>query len=143
MNIYCLERFKVEFEKLKNKKPYKNLEKELVEYFFGKNTADLCNGTRLNNSDTEPFIKKRLVGSGGFRLYFLVIIKNDCLYLMFVHPKTGPEGADNIKAESQALIYKEVLECIKNQDLYELSISENSDFIVFEKIRVSPQQKIS
>ena len=38
MQIYCLEDFKVEFEKLKPKKSYKTIEKEIIAYFFGKTT---------------------------------------------------------------------------------------------------------
>ncbi|MBB6126952.1 hypothetical protein [Mucilaginibacter lappiensis] len=148
MNIYCLERFKVEFEKLKNKKPYKNLEPELIEYFFDKECAALCNGTRLNNSSTEPYIKKRLDGAGGYRTYYLIVIKDDCLYLMFVHPKTGPDGAENITPESKAAIYKDVLECIKSKDLYELSLPKDKSSIIFEKVKeekatASHQQKVS
>ena len=87
MTIYCIESFKNALEKLSKKKPYKSLEQEIISYFFNKPVAELISGTRLNNSNTEPYIKKRLDGSGGFRLYFLILIKNDNLYLMFVHPK--------------------------------------------------------
>jgi hypothetical protein len=90
MQIYCIDDFLVQFEKLKKKKPYKTLEKDLLEYFFNKNMGELLDGIRLNNNNETPYIKKRLNGSGGYRMYYLVIIKNNCLYLMFVHPKNRP-----------------------------------------------------
>lgn len=34
MKIYCLEDFKKEFDKLMTKKSYRELEKEIIQYFF-------------------------------------------------------------------------------------------------------------
>src|SRR5690606_7642 len=96
MRIYCLDDFRKEFEKLRTKKSYNNLEIEIIRYFFDKTSEELRSGTRLNQSNDTPYIKKRLSGSGGYRFYFLLLIKKDSLYLMFVHPKTGPAGASNI-----------------------------------------------
>lgn len=134
MDIYCLEEFKNEFDKLKSKKSYRNLEQELIAYFFNKTAEELRSGTRLNNSDETPYIKKRLKGSGGYRFYFLLIIKNDKLYLMFVHPKSGSLGAENITDESKAVLYKKVLECIKTNNLYQLELNKTNTNIVFKKL---------
>jgi hypothetical protein len=60
MSIYCLEDFKVEFEKLISKKAYKSLEKDLIDYFFNKPFQELCTGTRLNHSKEAPYIKKKI-----------------------------------------------------------------------------------
>lgn len=109
MKFFCLQDFKVEFEKLISKKAYSSLEQDLINYFFGKSAQELCSGTRLNNSDKTPYIKKRLKGSGGYRFYFLLILKDESLYFMFVHPKTGPIGANNITDESKAYLYKKIL----------------------------------
>lgn len=107
----------------------------MIDYFFGKKSADLLSGKRLNNSTDIPYIKKRLDGKGGYRVYFLVKIAEDKLYLMFMHPKTGPDGSDNITPESKAKIYKDVLTAIKENDLYELSINgTNSSKIDFKKL---------
>jgi hypothetical protein len=134
MDIYCLADFKVEFEKLNSKKSYNTIESDLIEYFFDKSIQELSSGTRLNNSDDTPYIKKRLRGSGGFRCYFLLILKNESLYLMFVHPKTGSKGSENITDESKAYLYKKVLECIKSEDLYKLTLDETLTKINFIKV---------
>jgi len=126
MEFYCLSVFKDEFEKLCKKNSYAGLPQDLIDCFFGKKTVDILSGTRLNQSDTVPYIKKRLSGRGGFRLYFLVNIKKEKVYLMFVHPKTGSEGSDNITNESKAKIYKDVLEAIKTNNLFEVIIAQNS-----------------
>lgn len=132
MKIYCIEDFKKEYEKLKKKKSYNAIEKDIIDYFFGKSTSELCSGTRLNNSVSEPYIKTRIKGSGGFRVYFLLLIKKGKLYLMFIHPKTGSMGADNITDDSKAKLYKQVLEGIKDKNLY--SIFEENNKLIFEKL---------
>jgi hypothetical protein len=134
MELYCLEDFKVEYDKLKSKKSYKTIEQEIINYFFGKSTEQLYSGVRLNHSIDVPYIKKRLGGRGGFRVYFLLVIKNDSLYLMFVHPKTGSQGSDNLTDESKAYLYKKVLECIQSEDLYKLSLEESQKEIKFDKL---------
>lgn len=121
MNIFCLEEFKIAFEKMKSKKSYKSIEKDIIDYFFDKSVEELSSGTRLNNNNEIPYIKKRLNGSGGFRVYFLLIIKDEKLYLMFIHPKTGTLGSENITDESKA-------------DLYELTLDTKINTIIFEKI---------
>ncbi len=131
MTIFCLEDFKIQFEKLKKKNSYLSIEKDIIDYFFGKEIKELISGTRLNNSAEAPYIKKRLNGSGGFRVYFLLIVKDEKLYLMFVHPKTGSMGFDNITDESKSMLYKKVLRNILNNELYLLSVEENT--IIFKK----------
>lgn len=131
MEIFCLEDFKVEFEKLKKKNSYSTIEEDIIEYFFDKEITQLMSGTRLNNSDDAPYIKKRLNGSGGFRIYFLLIIKDKRVYLMFVHPKTGSLGYENITDESKAMLYKKNLEGIKANNLYKITVVNNN--LVFKK----------
>lgn len=133
MRIFCLDDFKVEFEKLVSKKSYRNLQKEIIDYFFDKSVEDLKSGTRLNNDDEIPYIKKRLRGNGGYRCYFLLVIKDECVYLMFVHPKTGSSGSSNITDESKTYLYKKVHKSIQNSDLYELSLNDEKKEIVFSK----------
>ena len=131
MTILCLEDFKIQFEKLKKKNSYLSIEKDIIDYFFEKEVNELISGTRLNNSAETPYIKKRINGSGGFRVYFLLVIKDEKLYLMFLHPKTGSMGYDNISDELKSLLYKKVLESILNNELYILSVDENR--IIFKK----------
>ena len=134
MQIFCIDKFKAEFEKLISKKQYSTLEKEIIDYFFDKTPDELLSGTRLNNSTETPYIKKRLRGKGGFRLYFFALIRKGNIYLMFVHPKTGPYGASNITDESKALLYKNVLEAIKSNNLFQLQLNEDKKHLLFLKI---------
>lgn len=73
----------------------------------------------------------RLEGRSGYRFYYLLIIKNDELYLMFLHPKTGPNRAENITKDFKKTIYNSVLTAIKNNDLFEVSVDKNK--LLFKK----------
>jgi len=131
MRLFCTHFFKKEYEKLIKNKSYRSIESEIITNFFEKEISEVNNGTRLNFSSTEPYIKKRLSGRGGFRIYFLLLIKQECLYFMFVHPKSGSSGADNIDDDSKAKIYKEVLDNIKTGDVIEMKLSDCKKIIHF------------
>jgi hypothetical protein len=132
--VYCISDFKDAFDDLIKKRPYKDIEVDIIAYFFDKKLEDLQSGKRLNHSQDEPYIKKRLEGKGGFRVYFLIKIIKENIYLMFVHPKTGPQGSDNITDDSKAKIYKNVLECIKTNDLYKLTRNDDKNKLIFTKV---------
>lgn len=99
--------------------------------------VQLCTGTRLNGSSETPYIKKRLKGRGGFRVYFLVLILNDCLYLMHVHAKTGKLGYENVADAFKTSIYKDVLLAIESNDLIEMTLDETATSIDFKNIQIS------
>lgn len=129
MRIFCTNYFKESFERLKGKKPYRDLEAEIIQYFFGKSVPQLTNGTRLNQIKNKPFIKKRLQGSGGYRVYYLLLIDSEKLYLLFVHPKTGPDGSQNITDESKALIYRHAFEANDGQNHWEMTVKNETQIL--------------
>jgi hypothetical protein len=131
MTVFALEEFKIEFDKLKKKNSYATIEKEIISYFFSDNPSQINSGVRLNNSDTVPYIKKRLNGSGGLRIYFLLIILDEKVYLMFVHPKTGSLGYDNISDKSKGWLYKKALNDIESNNLFLLTVV--NDELKFDK----------
>lgn len=127
MEIYCLEEFKTEYDKLKKNNSYKDLEKNIINFFFGKHQDDFFKtGTLMNGSHEIPFIKMRIKGSGGWRFYYLLIINKGKLYLMFLHPKTGSSGASNITSAFAKSIYNTVLKEITANNLYTLSVAEGA-----------------
>lgn len=135
MNIYCIEDFKRNVERLARNKSYSTLQKDIIEYFFnGKNIHEVKSGTRLNNSDDIPYIKKRLSGSGGYRVYYLLVFVKDSIYLMYVHPKTGSMGSENLTRETISSLYKKVYECIEANDLYLVQASEDKTRLAFINI---------
>lgn len=52
---------------------------------------------------------------------------------MFLHPKTGSLGYENITDESKAHLYKKVLESIQSNNLYNVTVEDNK--LVFKNLR--------
>ncbi len=55
---------------------------------------------------------------------------------MFVHPKTGSLGAENINDESKAYLYKKILNCIKSGDLYKIEINGSNNLVFMKQQQV-------
>lgn len=132
MDVYCTRRFQEEFSKLTGKKSYRDLPKVLLEFLDGKSIGEVTNGVFLNNNTITPFIKKRLTGSGGYRVYFLSVVVKDTVYLAFIHPKTGSLGSANLKKGAAADLLSEILDAIDTNKLIKLMFDANSKSIVFE-----------
>lgn len=123
MEIYCLQEFKSKFEKLKKKNSYLSIEREIIDNFFGKKPLDFFKqGSRITGTAEIPFIKKRISGSGGWRIYYLLLIKDGKLYLMYIHPKTGSMALENIGENFEKTLYDEILSCIKSNDIFRLTV---------------------
>ncbi len=133
MNLFCIEDFKIEYEKLKSKNSYKTLESDIHNYFYKKTVDQLKSGTLLNANNEKPFIKKRLKGKGGFRIYYYLFIHEKNIYLAFVHPKTGKFGSENIEDKYKANIQKKVIASIKNNSVYLVELDEEKTKISFHK----------
>lgn len=131
MTVYCIEDFKLAYQKLIRKNSYHSLTVDIINYFFCNDVQQLCTGVNLNNSNTIPFIKKRLSGSGGYRLYYLVLIKDSNIYLSYVHPKTGSMGFDSITDDSKSLLFKKTLIAIQTNTLYLLTPSRCNTKLTF------------
>ena len=114
------------------KRKYRCIETHIIDFFFTDCSIDkLKTGTRLNGHSPNPFIKKRLGGSGGFRMYYYLLIKDSRVYLSFVHPKTGKMGADNIDPKSIAHLISETALAIESQELFKVQLCEKRENLEF------------
>jgi hypothetical protein len=68
-------------------------------------------------------------------MYYLAVIIRECIYLAYIHPKTGSEGASNTTNEVRSELYKLVTDAIKNGPLYHVRLGEKH--IEFEPVKVS------
>ncbi len=134
MDVFCISEFKDQFDQLIKKKNYRTIEQEIIDYVFDKQVNDLRTGTNLNQSSTAPFIKKRIAGRGGYRLYYLLVIRKNSVHLAYVHPKTGSLAENNISVNRIKHLQKRVLESIKSGCMFRLSLSENKKQIIFDAI---------
>lgn len=130
MSVFCTEKFKSEYKSLIKKKSYSSLTSLLYNFFFTyQDIEEIKSGTRLNGHAQSPLIKKRLAGSGGFRVYYYLLVVEEDIFLMYVHPKTGKRGADNVSREAIAKLYKDILNHINDKNLYEmLWVDKNGRF---------------
>lgn len=134
MKVFSTLEFKNEFEKLIRKNSYKYLSEEIISCYLGeKDIKDCLEGTKLNGHSPNPFIKKRLGGSGGSRLYLIAVIKRDSIYLSFIHPKAGALGYENISNSKKTQLLNDVVFCIENNNLFEVTCCENNKTIVFKE----------
>lgn len=135
MDFDCTPEFKKEFEKLKKNKSYISLVNLLIDFLTDED-YDFSAGSNLNNNQKTPYIKKRIKGSGGYRLYYYFIIVDNRITLMFIHPKSGSSGFESVSSKKrlQLLEYRET--CVKNNDLYMVEPKENEIVFIHFKERV-------
>lgn len=133
MKIFCTAEFEKIFKKLSRKNAYRDLEREIIEYFFAEK-IDFSGGRRLGGHAENPYIKKRLGGSGGYRTYFYVVVKQDNLYLMFLHPKTGPDGSPNITDDAKTQLLKDLILDIKLGRLLSVTKHETRKQLIFRAL---------
>ena len=134
MELFCSYDFHQAYHKLKKNNSYREIESLILKHFFDKTPLELCEGTLLNNrSEVNPYIKKRLKGSGGFRVYYYLYFTDGKLFLLFVHPKSGSMGVPNIDDAFKAQIIKKLPEAIKNKEIYNLSKDKSGKKIIFTK----------
>ena len=123
--IYCIEAFRKQLQKLRKSNSYKDIDQLLIKFLRNRDINHFRTGTLLNKSITHPYIKHDIGGRSGYRLYYLAIIIGECVYLAFIHPKTGSEGSPNTTNDSRTELYKAVADAIKDKKLYRVSVIGN------------------
>jgi hypothetical protein len=114
-------------------KSYKDIDRLLIQFLCEKNIDHFRTGTLLNKSITHPYVKHDIGGRSGYRMYYLAVIIRDCVYLAYIHPKTGSEGAPNTTNETRSELYKLVTDAIRNGNLYQVKLG--SKYIEFNPVK--------
>jgi len=130
MEFYCTYQFKREFERLLKNNSYAEFEKDMID-FLKSSLDEVRNAIRIGGSDERPFLKKRIAGRSGYRVYYLFIIIDGRVYFSFVHPKTGSKGADNIKKAAVKPLIADVVNAIAGGTCFKVCISECGSQIRF------------
>jgi len=99
----------------------KNNHNYLVNLLFEEfNTIDIDGlklGTNLLPTNGIYFIKRRIAGSSGYRIYYVFDEKNRKVYFSFIHPKTGLEGIANIGDKFKKSDFNYIFDAVKKNDL--------------------------
>lgn len=131
IEFYTTETFKNEYDKLVRKNSYKDLGESIITELL---EGNIELGTVLNFSNpNQPFIKRRVNGRGGFRLYLLILKLKDRVIIGYVHPKRGTLGVPNVTKDKIKLILKDIIDSTKNNDLYVLTKCPTTHSLVFSK----------
>jgi len=125
MEFYCIPEFEVEFNSLRLKNNYSNLPDLLFDEFNSIDISGLKSGTNLIPGKGIYYIKRRIAGSSGYRVYYVIDEKNNKAYFGFIHPKTGPEGIANIGHKFKTANFKSIFAAIKNGDLKRVTFKGN------------------
>lgn len=131
MIVFATPEFKTEYDKLHKNNSYKDFAQDIISSYFGKDFNACLSGTRLNGNSKNPFIKKRISGSGGGRLYLLAVVSKESIYFTFLSPKSGSHGSDNLTDEKITELLETVYVCIDTSQLFIVSASQNNKDLVF------------
>ena len=135
MIVYCTDDFKSIIESYRRKPSYNDIDELVIEYIFDNDFDSLKSGVNLNKSNKIPFIKKRLGGRGGFRIYQLLKVESQEVYLLYVYPKAGPYGTSNFTDDGKTEIYKEGLSCLEGSSMkYIVEVNADRTLLIFKTV---------
>lgn len=137
MSVFITEEFISEVSLLLKNTSHKDCEKEIINNIFNSSLDEIkLNGCKRLGGDPNrsPFLRKRIETenagkSSGYRLYFWLMIEEENVYLLFIHPKTGRRSGTNLTAEKQKELVKTFISHRKNNLFKE--VETQNDRIVF------------
>lgn len=121
MTICCTFEFKRIYDKLVKKNSHADLEQVIIDWISGKSIADFRAATVLNGNSPNPFLKKRLNGSGGYRIYYALIASHQLVISSAIHPKTNFMGKSTLSSTEIAEAISDASDSFKSGNLYELA----------------------
>lgn len=134
MKVYCTDTFRREYLKIIKNKGHRGLGNMIINQVLTQPFSSLATSIVLNGRRDIPFYKKDIGGRSGYRLYCMLVIKDDKLYLLFVHPKKGKYASDNIKSGYYRELEQELIDALTTQNLF--VVSNDRDNLIF-----TPQQE--
>lgn len=136
MKVYCIEEFPDELRKLKKKKSYRDVEKRLAEYFFPRpdvTVKEVAKGSIVNHDPDVPFFKKRLRGSGGYRVLFIGLVVNDIIFLTTIYPKTGDKGKGDLETDERLILQEKTRKAMEQKKGLIVQCGADGKSLEFEK----------
>ena len=130
MKIYFTNGFISVIKDLIKSKHHANIEKIIIDNVLKKDFNSVrFLGSRILAGDNvnSLFIKKRIAElnkdkRGGYRLYAWLLIRQDNIYIVHIHPKTGKYGVDNISKKKKSELINTYKQAKKDNELIEVSL---------------------
>ena len=143
MNIYVTKEFLSETKLIIKDKSHYNLEADLIDSICNKTIDEVRSiGTKRlgGQADKNPFLRKRVGSensgkSSGYRLYFWLFIKEENVFLLFIHPKTGRRSATKISNEKQKELVKTFKSSRENKEFLEIELDNEKNHFVLTKTK--------
>jgi mRNA-degrading endonuclease RelE of RelBE toxin-antitoxin system len=137
MSVYITEEFVSEVSLLLKDTSHKDCEKEIIQHVFNSSIEEIkLNGCKRLGGDPNksPFLRKRIETeykgkSSGYRLYFWLMIEEENVYLLFIHPKTGRRSGTNLTTLKQKELVKTFINHRKNNLFKKIEVQ--NDRIVY------------
>lgn len=140
MTVYLTEEFISEVKLLLKKKSHSDCEVAIIESIYLKTKEEIISTgspKRLGgNPSKSPFIRKRISPpsgskSSGYRLYFWMMIEEDNVYLLFIHPKSGRRSGTNITPQKQKELADTFQQKRNDNSFIKSSINEATSKIIY------------
>jgi hypothetical protein len=135
VKIFCTDRVKKDITKLSKKSSYSNL-KSLIYEFISKRESieDWMDGSRIHIGNPNFIcVKKRLGGSGGYRMYYLLTIKDEEITVAAIYPKTGSKGGSDLSDYGKTACIGEALDQIIENSRWRIDLNSVDLTIEFKK----------
>ena len=141
MSVFLTEEFVSEVSLLLKDTSHDDCEKEIIKSIFNSSLEEFrLNGCKRLGGDPNksPFLRKRIETenagkSSGYRLYFWLLIEEENIYLLFIHPKTGRRSGTNITTEKQKELVKTFINHRKNNLFKEVEVQNGRIVYCSEK----------
>jgi len=140
MDVYLTNEFIKETLTLLKSNSHKDIEQLLIQELFCKKSEDI-KGYRLSGDNTNSrFLKVRVSRenegkSGGYRVYAWIIIKEDNLYLTYIHPKKGRRSQASISNDRIKELIKSFITERRENNFIKV---ENKDDIIINSQTQNP-----
>lgn len=120
--------------KLEKKGSYSDLRSLLFDFISKKETLeDWKEGTRIHLGNPNfLFLKKRIGGSGGYRMYYLLTIHGDEITIAALYPKFGTKGGSDLSDSGKIESIREALDGIVSKTRLKIITLPDKKSIIFE-----------
>lgn len=144
MQVYLTEEFISEVNSILKSKSHSDCETAIIDSIFNSSIDDIIkvgSPKRLGGDPNKsPFIRKRInsdgIGkSGGYKLYFWIIIQDENIYLLFIHPKSGRRSGTNITVQKQKELVKTFTSLRANGGFLLAKLNKDSSKIICAKTK--------
>lgn len=133
MELFATQSVVDTIKKLEKKPSYSDLRLLFYDYICKHPSfQDWDSSARLSNMSPIPHIRIRLGGRGGYRVYYVLILKNDEVIISGLHPKTGKKQKSTFSNEEIKASLREALSACRSRDLMlPITLDHDNKTIIF------------